>query len=475
MNITDALSEHAERTPGAPAIEDGELRIDYRTLDRAVSRAAAAFRDRGIARGDVVGVALAHHPLHLVACYGLARLGAVQLALPLDQGEPRRAALARRFGASSTVRDADLDAGWLDPRGPTAAGSATARDGNLGWRLVLSSGTTGEPKATLRTHAKAIASSKIQRATMALSAADRYLAVIDLGFYVGHARCVDVHGAGGTVVLHRKQSAAAFFAQVREARVSLLTLTPSMLSKALGNMARSARAMPGLRLLRLESMALTEDLLREIRADVTPNVFNAYGANEIGMLAFGMGEDLARFPGYVGHAAPGVVLQVVDDGGVPLPAGETGLVRARSPAMEAGYFNDAEASAHAFRDGWFYSGDCGALSAEGRFAYRGRADDQMNSDGIKIFPAEIEQVLLEHPAVVEAAAFPMPSPDGENSPAAAVVLRDPQALAGLRRWALKRLGPRAPRFIAGVVALPRNPVGKVRRRLLREKLRQQPG
>jgi fatty-acyl-CoA synthase len=406
-----------------------------------------------------------------VACYGLARLGAVHLPLPLDQGEPQRAALARRFGARWTLRDADLDAGWLAPGAVREAKTHAAPDGNLGWRLVLSSGTTGAPKATLRTHAKAIAASAIQRSAMALSAADRYLAFIELGFYVGHSRCLDIHLAGGSVVMHHRQSTAAFFAQVRDARISLLTFTPAVLRKVLAAMPRRARSLPGLRLLRLESMALTQDLLREIVADVTPNVFNAYGTNETGMLACGMGEELLRFPGAVGRAAPGVELQVVDDDGVPLAAGETGLVRARSPAMAGSYLDDPEATARGFRGGWFYSGDCGTLSADGRFAYRGRADDQMNYDGIKIFPAEIEQALLAHPAVADVAAFPMRAAEGHDIPAAAVVLRDPRALAGLRAWVRERLGARTPKIIAAVNAVPRNPLGKVLRRELREMIR----
>lgn len=466
MNVADIISRQAAIRPGSPAIVDPARTVDYLGLERAIWRAAAALRARGIGAGDVVGLSMGHHPLHLVASYALARLGAVQVALPLHDSEARRRELARRFGAGMTLGDTDASEEWLESGSDAAAPFEAAAGGDAGWKVVLSSGTTGEPKAVLRSHAMAIEGCRIQVEATALSPEDRYLAIIELSFFGGLARCMDTQLAGGAVVF-RGGPTPDPKEQMARLGITFLALAPVQLRRMLASVPEGGARLPGLRLLRLDAMALPADLRRELAQRVTPNLFHSYGTNESGLLAFGRGEALLRHPEAVGHAAPRVALEVVDEAGMPVPPGETGVVRVRSPAMANGYIDDLEASARAFRDGWYYPGDYGVLDADGMFSVKGRADDMMNMDGIKIFPAEIERVLLEHPQVAEAAAFALPSDAHQDLPVAAVVLRQEVPFEELKRWCDERLGARAPRSLAALDAFPRNAMGKVLKRELR--------
>jgi acyl-coenzyme A synthetase/AMP-(fatty) acid ligase len=159
-----------------------------------------------------------------------------------------------------------------------------------------------------------------------------------------------------------------------------------------------------------------------------------------------------------------------DDGGRPLPAGETGHLRARGARFPTEYLGSPEASQKAFRDGWFYPGDLAQRNLEGAFFFHGRADDLMNFDGVKIAPADIEAALMKHPAVVEAAAFPLPSALHQDLPAAAVVLRHDTPAPRLIAFCQELLGARRSQVVAIVRALPRSAAGKILKRELAKRI-----
>jgi acyl-CoA synthetase (AMP-forming)/AMP-acid ligase II len=171
-----------------------------------------------------------------------------------------------------------------------------------------------------------------------------------------------------------------------------------------------------------------------------------------------------EIPDTIGSVLPRVTLQIVDGADKELPCGEVGMIRVRAAGNADRYHDDAEATATAFRGGWFYPGDLGMLTDEGQLIYKGRADDMMLFDGINIYPAEIEGVLTAHEAVVEAAAFAFQSEVHQDVPAVAVTLRAPVAEAELLAFCRARLGQRAPQRIIVVADFPRNSAGKILKR-----------
>jgi long-chain acyl-CoA synthetase len=176
----------------------------------------------------------------------------------------------------------------------------------------------------------------------------------------------------------------------------------------------------------------------------------------------------------VGAVRPGIELQVVDEAGRAVPAGTVGEVRIRVADMPSGYLDDPAGTARGFRDGWFHPGDLALLSPEGMLYLKGRTDDLINYQGVKILPAEIEEVLLAHPNVAEAAAYAVQTERDNEMPGAAVVLRGERDVESLTRWCTERLrGSRTPRVLLVLKSLPRNAAGKVMRTKLAEMARKQ--
>jgi long-chain acyl-CoA synthetase len=209
-------------------------------------------------------------------------------------------------------------------------------------------------------------------------------------------------------------------------------------------------------------------LRQSFRTDAGTQLHISYGAREIGRISTTYPEGGDDELESVGIPVPSIELQIVDDDGHPLPTGERGEIRVRSAGMIREYHLDPAATSRHFRDGWFHPGDVGSLTPGGSLCIHGRFDDMMSLNSIKIFPAEIERVLEEHPAVRAAAAFGIRSAVHGDIPVAAVELYAP-AQAGpdeLLTLARQRLGVRAPRRIFVLDALPRNATGKIVRREL---------
>lgn len=479
MNITDIIAQHAQDTPDAPAVIEGGRTWSYRQFDAAIWRAAAGLRQRGVEPGQVVGLSLPDGALHLVAGYALARLGAVQLSLPLRETVEARRQLAARFHATRVVVLSNaagvdglpfdkVDPSWLEPGDARAIPELRSPGGDLPWKIAMTSGTTGSPKATLQTHAQHIAWRRLNQAVVPVLPGDRYLAVVSLDFFAGFRMCTDMHWVGAAAVVgERLDTAADLPAAIARHGVTYLYLTPVHLRRLLEFLPADGTGLAGVKRLRTGSMVVDEQLRREVLARLGVDLVVAYGTNDVGSpFTLATGDTLERFPESVGFPVPGVEVQVVDGVGRALPAGETGEIRVRLEGMPRAYIDSPDASARAFRDGWYHPGDLGVMSAEGALYFRGRTDDLMNFDGLKVYPLEIESVLLSHPDVAEAAAFPLPSAAHQDLPVAAVVLRGAVSAAALRGYCGERLGPRAPISIAVLRALPRTPAGKVDKRRL---------
>jgi acyl-CoA synthetase (AMP-forming)/AMP-acid ligase II len=219
-------------------------------------------------------------------------------------------------------------------------------------------------------------------------------------------------------------------------------------------------------------MAAPEALRHEIRRRITPHLVICYATNETGYETSADATAQVAFPETVGYAVDDVEIQIVDDCGGPLPPGQAGLVRLRGSALPTAYIDDPVATAAAFRDGWYYPGDLGILSPAGALFLAGRADDMINYDGTKIYPAEIELALLQHRGVAEAAAFPIVVGGYRQVPVAAVVLREPATADALVAFCRERLGDRAPRIVYLFSSLPKTATGKVLKRELAQRLSQ---
>jgi len=482
-NIADCITWHAHERPWAVAIVEQNAVIHYRTLERLIWAAASHLVRAGIRPGDVVGIALPHSGMYLVAVYALARIGAVSTALPTSDPAPLRESLAGKFGVKFVVASAP----GAGPSGiPTvlfnaetvAAAPASlpsdirAPGGDRPWVIRRTSGTTSEAKGIEISHRALLDEFQAQTAYFP-GPHDRMIAVVPMSLTYGLHMCKrTLFAGGGIVVADSAGDTRAFLGLMDIAAVTWANLTPSMMAALLTVLPDNGCRAPSLAGLVASGMAMPDALRQAIRRRLSNTLSIRYGSNEAGYLTAADAEMQERFPETVGRALPGVEIETVDDTDVPVAAGEAGHIRARTPWMPKGYVNAPEAGNRTFRNGWIYTGDIGVLHADGMLFIKGRSDDMMNYDGIKIMPADIEEVLLAHPAVLEAVAFPVASRSHQHLPAAAVIVRSGVSVEELLAHCRRRLGLRAPLAITIESVFPRNAMGKVLRNELADKIAQ---
>ena len=483
MNVADALERWAEETPFAVAIAERERLVAYRELDAAVWRIASRLSAAGLRPGDRVGLSLAgNSALYLATAYAVARLGAVLLLLPLGEPPALRQALARRLKLAAVIgadESAALDgipllkpvADWGKADAAPVAAGLRAEGGAAAWRICLSSGTTGTPKAMVRTHADQICLCEIGHRQVGHAPGHRFLALIAFHFSYGLEEAMVTLGGGGTVIIAPLPiSMPELCAVIDRENVTRVAVTPTLASELLPWLTDEVPRFPDIRRFSISTMFTPEPLRRELRRRVTANLVICYGTNELWYIAAADVETQLRFPEAAGHPVDGVEIEIVDGRDRALPPGEVGLVRLRGATLPAGYLDDPEATAKAFRSGWYYPGDLGVLAPEGVLFLKGRADDMINYDGIKIYPAEIEVALQRHPDVAEAAAFPVTIDGYRQLPVAAVVPRGSTSAEALVAFCREQIGERAPVKIWLFDTLPRTATGKVLKRELAERL-----
>jgi long-chain acyl-CoA synthetase len=223
-------------------------------------------------------------------------------------------------------------------------------------------------------------------------------------------------------------------------------------------------ALPGLRLGVSGAAPCPWDLAEAWRAKTGVRIVRGYGMTELFRPLSYLAEDPTDYPDCVGRPVPGVEIRVIDDEGGPTKAGEVGELLIRSPAAMDGYLGSPEDTRAVLRDGWFQTGDLARVTPDGYVAIAGRKRERILRGGYSVFPAEVEGVLLAHPAVAEAAVVAVPHPELGEEVAAFVALR-PGSAAGadeLIGWCRERLaGFKYPRKVTLLSALPRSATGKV--------------
>jgi acyl-coenzyme A synthetase/AMP-(fatty) acid ligase len=465
VNATDGLFRQAQKTPDAPAVLTSQAQLSYRELAKAVSFSAARFKRDGLVAGDIVALALSSQLQHLVASLALARLGAAHLSLQPGEPQSLRRELERRLSIATTIT-ALAEQSPMELKRLPETPFAPSENGALIFSINRSSGTTVDaPKLSVSTHAMVCSAVPQLADLLPEGPGHHFLSLIRISFF-GPARGVlRCWNAGGCVALPEEITGTAALVEfIHRHGIDYLAGGP-VHAAALLKLAdeNGERLLPHVKALRVSSTLIPEPLRNAIRERLTPNLFVWYGTTEIGGMTLAPPDLVARVPGVVGYPVRGVEIQVVDADKRPLPAGRPGLVRARSAAMIAEYLDDPAETGRVFRDGWFHSSDLAEFTPGGALIHHGRADDLMIFDGINIHPAEIENALLKHPAVAEAAAFSIKRAARGDVPHAAVVLTGTTEPADLLAHCRSWLGARSPAGIMILRELPRNAAGKVLR------------
>lgn len=469
--------------PDAPALDviDGDAVQSYTfgALDQRAARMASALRARGLQRGDRLAIFLPNQLAWIDLFLACTRIGVIVVPVNVLYRERELAHITSDAAPRAVVCDAD-GARWL-PRDAAlwdvadllrdAASLAPLEgraplDGDDTAALVYTSGTTGKSKGAVLTHNNFLVSAVNLVAAWRITEHDRYLATLPLFHVHGLANGVTgwlVSGCHMTLAPRFEASKAAdwFTSQ----RPTLFFGVPTMYHRLLDLPVPAARTIgAGMRLFVCGSAPLPAPVLEAFRERFGHVILERYGMSETLMNTTNPypGE---RRAGSVGTPFPGVSLRISGPDGAVLPDGEVGEVRVRGPNVCAGYWNNPGATAAAFVDGWFRTGDLGERAPDGYITLRGRISDLIISGGFNIYPREIEEVLLDLPGVTEAAVVGVPDAARGELPVAYVVGdADPDALLSACRRQLASF--KVPRGVVHVPSLPRTALGKVQKHLL---------
>jgi acyl-CoA synthetase (AMP-forming)/AMP-acid ligase II len=356
---------------------------------------------------------------------------------------------------------------------PAKPGFAEAEDVAL---VLHTSGTTSRPKIVPLNQRNVSATAKHIRETLALTATDRCLNIMPLFHIHGlMAATLASLGAGGSVCCTPGFNALKFFGWMQEVKPTWYTAVPTMHQAILGRAERNKTVIQAnpLRFIRSSSSSLPPQVMSELEAMFGAPVIESYGMTEAAhQMASNPLPPRARKAGAVGIAA-GPEVAIMDDAGKLLAQGAIGEVVIRGPNVTLGYENNPKANAENFVNGWFRTGDQGCLDAEGYLSLTGRLKEIINRGGEKISPREVDEVLMDHPAVAQVVTFAMPHDKLGEEVAAAVVLREGQTTGEreLRDFAAKRLADfKVPRKVLIMDAIPLGATGKLQRIGLAQKL-----
>jgi acyl-CoA synthetase (AMP-forming)/AMP-acid ligase II len=490
-DLSEILPVQAARADlaGRPALYFGHEVYTYADLDAASANANRRLEVAGVHAGDAVGLILPNAPALVAYLFGILRLGATVLPLNPTLTPRELALLLEDAGATAVVTTPDLasklhgdpaltpplaeivvDAAQPLDRAATRRESLRGRVPEALAFLVYTSGTTGRPKGVMLTHANVLANTAQVAERTALTAADRVLHVMPL-FHVNGLmnNTILPLRAGASIVLGQRFDLADFWPTVAAFRPTYFTAVPTVFARLMD--AWDGRAdTSSLRFVRSGAAPMTPALQREVEERLGVPVVLSYGLSEATCTCTMNPPGWTRRTGSVGPALSGEIVAAMSEDGRPRPPGEVGEIAVQGPNVMAGYRNAPDANAQALRGGWLFTGDMGYLDADGFVCLTDRKKDLIVRGGENISPREVEDVLLSHAAVAQAAVVGWPDREWGEEVVAFVVPKSGTALAeeSLRALCRDRLARfKVPRRIAIIPALPLTSVGKVDKARLR--------
>jgi len=493
--ILDALHRAVARFGDRCYIVAPEGQVTYREFAELVDGAVERLVEEGLCRGDRLAVA-ARNGLDLaVALWACARMGAILVGLNtrlapsqwgymLGHSQPALALAQPEFlaGLQSAAAGAGLAPERVRPLGDHLTGrrrpwtyTDAERPGEAAtYAVVYTSGTTGRPKASQVVHRASIHSGITYSRVLHLTGDDRTAVLFPL-YYISamHAHMLPMMLVGGTCVLVAGPTPREFLGVLESQRITWMYAVPSFWLLMLRLEEFAWPAVPDLTVGAFGGSPFPVSSVADLRRRLPQvRLHDIYGLSETHSPAtMLLDEEFRRKPGSVGRALPCMEACVVDDDGVRLAPGQAGELWLRGSLVTTGYYNDLEASAAAMGpDGWFRSGDIARIDTEGYVYILDRKKDMINRGGHKIFSAELEQVLMDHPCVDDAAVVGVPDRLSFESVTAFVVIANRATLSShdVRQWVKARLADYAtPRVVHFVDEIPRNATGKIDKPALR--------
>jgi long-chain acyl-CoA synthetase len=455
VNLARLLADWALAHPERPALFFEDEAISYGMLERHTAVAAGVLRAAGVRAGDRVAIKLPNTPAYVAAYVGALRLGAIAVPLNVLLAPPEidarlQAAAPKSYVARPLPTDGDLHSEIVE------------RDEDDPAALLFTSGTTGAPKGAILTHGSIRAATTFGADALGFTADDVLLGAAPFPHVLGQQVIVCALLTGAAIFVMQRFEPEPALEAMTSTRTTVMFGVPTMCI-ALGEAARSAEQLPPLRIAHIGGSAVPVDVARRFEDRFGAAIHEGYGLTEMSGLATTFALGRRRKAGSVGRPSSDTEMRIAnaDEQGI-------GEVQFRGPSVIRGYWNDPDATAAAIDgDGWLSTGDLGYLDEDGDLFLVDRKKELIIRGGYNVYPREVEEVLYEHPAVLEAAVVGVPHESLGEDVAALVVPRpgaelDPEEL---KAWTKERVAAyKYPRHVVLVAELPKSPTGKILKR-----------
>jgi long-chain acyl-CoA synthetase len=514
LNLSAQLHETAKALSSKPAYYFMDQSSSYAELDGAVTKFASGLEKLGVKKGDHIALLLGNSPYFVISLYGAMRIGAtiipinpiytpdeigyivnngdVKVIIALDQLLPLVEKMHPQFPKvehyilcqtpNSEQSNADLSnlsvsqkmksftevlaLGDLHFKGPELKDDDVAV-------ILYTSGTTGKPKGAMLTHKNLYSNAKDVSDYLQMGESDRVITTLPMF----HVFCLTVAlnaplMNGATILIDPKFSPKEIFRLAKKYKPTVFAGVPTMYNFLLQYEGGNPEDLKSLRLCISGGAAMPVALLKNFERKFNVVISEGYGLSEASPVTCFNPLDRPRKPGSIGTSIMNVENKVVNELGEELPPGEVGELIVRGPNVMKGYYKMPEETAATIRDGWLYTGDLAKMDEDGYFYIVDRKKDMILVGGYNVYPREVEEVLYNHPDVVEVAVLGVPDPNLGEAVKSFVVSKNPELTEeDLLEYCREHLAKyKIPSSVEFLEELPKNTTGKILRRALKEKV-----
>ncbi|VEF48739.1 AMP-dependent synthetase and ligase [Bacillus freudenreichii] len=505
MNLVDSLQEAAIKHREKIAYYFMDEATTFEALNVSVNKFASGLADTGIRKGDHVALLLGNSPHFIISLYGIMRIGAI--AVPINPTyTPSEIAYILKDGDVKAVIALDQMVPYIDKLREAVPKiehyiicetgaqlnieletfSEILHSGDIDFRpvpvtredtavVLYTSGTTGKPKGAMLTHENLYSNARDIRDYLKMDNEDTVITTLPM-FHV-FSLTVALNApliSGSTMIIVPKFSPKEIFRVAKKYKATIFAGVPTMYNFLYQYPDSNPEDFSSMRLCISGGASMPVALLKNFEEKFNVVISEGYGLSEASPVTCFNPLDRPRKPGSIGTSIINVENKVVDEFGNELPAGEVGELAVRGPNVMKGYYNLPDETAAAIRNGWLYTGDLAKMDGDGYFYIVDRKKDLIIVGGYNVYPREVEEVLYEHPDVLEAAVIGVPDTEQGEAVKAFIVPRDEKAAKPeLHQYLAERLAPyKLPKSIEILEELPKNSTGKIMKRELKKRVLQ---